>query len=101
MDRPDRFMNRGIAQTGEAAAPTIHPEARDMYCSPTATQHAHSILARHETAHILEVDTQRKASLRIVPKSILLAVRMSILCSSYSLTILTGTKFGPCKSGRE
>lgn len=100
MDRPDRFMNRGIAQTGEAAAPTIHPEARDMYCSPTAAQHAHSTLARRETAHILGVDTQTKASPRIVP-NILLAVRMSILCSSYSLTILTGTKFGPCKSGRE
>lgn len=78
MDRPDRFINRGIAQTGEAAALTIHPEARDMYCSPTATQHAHSIPARREIAHSLGVDNQTKASLRIVPNSILLAVRMSI-----------------------
>jgi hypothetical protein len=41
VDRPDRFMKAqvgyGIAQTGEAAAPTIHPEVRDMYCSPTAS----------------------------------------------------------------
>ena len=44
----------GIAQTGEAAAPTIHPEVRDMYGSPTAP----SIVARREIAHILGADTQ-------------------------------------------
>lgn len=103
VDRPDRFMKTqvgyGIAQTGEAAAPTNHPEVRDMYCSPTASQHAHSTVARREIAHSLGADTQTKASRRIVPNSILLVVRT--LRSSYSLTILTGTKLGPCGGGRE
>jgi hypothetical protein len=97
-----RFMkSHGIAQTGEAAALTIHPEVRDMYCSPSASPHAHSTAVRRETAHILGAGNQTKATRRIVPNSILLVVPMSILRSRYSLTVLTATKFDPCTGRRE
>jgi len=67
MKAPTQEAGHGIAQTGEAAAPTIHLEVQDMYCSPTAIQRGHSTVARREIAHILGADSQTKASWCTVP----------------------------------